>query len=1109
MLEFIIGGAGTGKTHQIEELIKKDIREGRRAMLLVPEQETVARERAMLDILPPSAQLSFEVLNFTRLANSVFRKYGGLTYSYVSAPVKALAMWNTLRTLSPFLKEYGRQSGDAAFSSMMLSQIEEFKAYCISPTSLERAAKKAPEGSRLAAKLNDLSLVYSAYGASISAYGAGDSSDDIGKLASKLEEHDFFDGISVYIDSFTSFTASEESVIYHMIRSAPRVCVALCLPFEGTRASLQFESIGSTLRCLERLAEKAGCETKKTVLSENHRTKDAALRRLSEDIWRFDAVADNGENYNSGSVELIKCTNIYEEAEAVSAAVSRLVSAGMRYRDIVILARNAKDYEGIIDSALEKAEIPYFMSKTADITSMPLSKLILCALRIKNMGWRTEDVITYIKTGLTGLDERSCDLFEQYIWKWSISGKAFVGDDWTMDPDSYSGEVSERGRAVLGVVNSARRTLAAPLISLFEKIDAAETNKDICRGIFEYMEELRIADKMRAFAADCKERGEMAGASEALRLYNTILDVLGVLAEFETGDARYESAEFEQAMRIVLSETGLGDIPTSCDEVILGSASLLRADAPKCVILIGVNDGVFPENADDNRMLSDDDKSFLAEIGIELSGGTEEKSSEELFYVYRAVSAPSQKLIMTYSASELQGGKELRPSLAFERTRLLLGLPVIDYSALSLADRLWSDGVAFEYASLAGDETGQALARYFSESEKYARKFESLHIPLFHRECMVPREMTDLIFGKKMSFSPSALEKFVKCHFEYWCKYVLNLRADEKNVFRLKDTGSLIHALLEKFISLVTDENGFNATRAEEECDDILEELMRLYIEENFPEKDAKREQVAHAMGKISYLSRLLARNITKELKKSRFVPTFFELRINEKGEGAAKPLEITLSDGSVASMRGVVDRVDILRKDGNVYVKVVDYKTGSKDFSLKDAEQGINLQMLLYLFSLCSSEKNKELLGCPDGGRALPAGVVYLSSKVPSVSGKSGIEQKQIIEEVDSKLSRSGILLSDEKILGAINEDMDFRYILSGAKSDKKKKEMLKNGEEMADIEKMISETLREKFDLLRSGNACIEPMEHDGMLPCEYCEMKAVCRSVHIKNESEGDEE
>ncbi|MEE0969143.1 MAG: 3'-5' exonuclease, partial [Clostridia bacterium] len=606
MLEFILGGAGTGKTSLVYERIQKDIADKRRVILLVPEQETVAREREMTEILPPSAQLHFEVLNFTRLANSFFREHGGLTYHYVTPSVKALAMWNTVRTLSPLLSEYGRQKNDPSFGNMMLSQIEEFKAYSVSPAALERAAEKAETGSRMRAKLSDLALIYSAYTASLDTYGAGDSSDDVGKLAEALSGKNYFKDTRVYIDSFTSFTGAEESVIRHMIKECDRVTAAFTLC--DVSCGLQFEGINRAYRRLLRIAERCGTAVTETVLTENHRTKDAALLRLSKDIWRFDAETESKNDSPLNSVSLIKCTNVYEEAEAVSTYVTRLVQSGMRYRDIVILARNTESYSGIIDNALEKAKIPYFMSKKEDITSMPLAKLILCAFRIKNGGYRLEDVISYIKTGLCGIEDRMADLFEQYIWKWNINGLAYLGDDFTMDPDSYSSDPDEKGTALLSIINEARRAVIKPLAELFGKIDTSETNADICRALFEYMEKLHIYEQMKKFASDSLLRGETAEADSAARLYNSILDALSTLAEFDCGEKRYDSDEFETALRIVLSETSLGNIPTSCDEVTFGSASLFRASSPRCVILIGVNDGVFPANTEKARVLGDEDK---------------------------------------------------------------------------------------------------------------------------------------------------------------------------------------------------------------------------------------------------------------------------------------------------------------------------------------------------------------------------------------------------------------------------------------------------------------------------------------------------------------------
>ena len=214
MIRMIYGCSGSGKSTRIYDLMKEDAKNSTPSYLIVPEQQTVQCERKLLDILPPSAQLSSEVLNFSRLANLVFRHYGGLSYNYADKGSKTLIMWKNLKELSPILTEYSKSAKEntASFSSEMLSAIGELKAYCVTPTKLERAAEKLEDNEILKNKLLDLSLIYSSYQNYFSE-SFSDVSDDLTKLADTLKEHDFFKGVNVYIDSFTSFTAQDYAVI--------------------------------------------------------------------------------------------------------------------------------------------------------------------------------------------------------------------------------------------------------------------------------------------------------------------------------------------------------------------------------------------------------------------------------------------------------------------------------------------------------------------------------------------------------------------------------------------------------------------------------------------------------------------------------------------------------------------------------------------------------------------------------------------------------------------------------------------------------------------------------------------------------------------------------
>ncbi len=1093
MLNLILGGSGSGKTTLIEEKIKKDVELGKNVILLVPEQETVSAERRMLSLLPPSAQLSFEVLNFSRLANRVFRQCGGLSYRNVSSGVKALTMWNTVSSLRPLLCKYGGgENSDLSLTSLMLSAVEEFKAYCVSPAMLDRAAELLDGKSTLCGKLRDLSLVYAAYSAAIE--DCGDGSDELARLDKVLAEQDFFADMSVYIDSFTSFTEQEHRIISRMICGAESVTAAVCFCDEKPMP-MHFEASKGTVDFFVKEAQKRGVGLDVTWLRGNKRTESEALKILERDLWSF--TKTGGELAKTDdSVTLVKCANIYEEAEAAACHIGKLVRGGARYGEIAVIARSAEDWRGIIDHAFEKAGIPFYMSESTDVSSKPLIKLILSALRIKNRAWQSEDVISYIKTGLCGADERDTDLFEDYIWRWSLSGRAFTGDDWSMNPHSYSGALREEDIAHLECVNRARRQISEPLVAFFSDMDRAQSNKDLARAVFDYLSALEIPRTLAKYAELDAERGMRRSAGETVTLYNSVIDILDIIAGFDNEGVRFSSQELEDALTTVFSHVSVGAIPTSCDEVTVGSANMLRADRPKYAVVIGMNDGVFPKNSDMASLLSEDEKEQLSELGIALAPCGIAECAEELFYAYRALTCPSEGLYVSYSYAKLQGDGERLPSMAFDRIKLLLGASVFDFSESPISDRLLTPKIALEYASMLGDSPeGIALREIFKSdgglgSKYYKRIFDP---DIYARS--VSRETADEVFGDRLTMSPSALEKYVKCHFDYYCDYVLKLRCDERNEFDLSGTGTLVHAVLEEFVRSCTDENGFNAALAEEKLEE-LPDLIEKYAAERLP-KSADNGKMRCTLQRLKRLSRVLAGNVVGEFNNSGFVPTYFEMKIGYGEDCEIRPVEYRADNGKTAVFSGVVDRVDLMKRDGDVYVKVVDYKTGTKEFKLENIESGLNVQILLYLFNICYGRReNRAKMGCGEEGRLIPAGAVYLSSKLGSIKESADMDEESILRLADGQISRRGVLSSDGSVRRAGKED---KCIIADSSAE--------SGEDGFEaLNRQLTQTVCSIIFDLTGGDASIKPMEGKDD-PCKYCGMRAVCRK-DLKVEY-GDEE
>ena len=138
MLKLIYGASGAGKTACLTDAIRTDILQKKRCFLLVPEQQAYISERDLPSSLPQNAGLYFEVVNFSRLAEDVFRVYGGVTQGSVNNALRALLMWDTLRTLAPMLKQYGKSAvGDATLTKLMINAIEELRSSGVESDRLE------------------------------------------------------------------------------------------------------------------------------------------------------------------------------------------------------------------------------------------------------------------------------------------------------------------------------------------------------------------------------------------------------------------------------------------------------------------------------------------------------------------------------------------------------------------------------------------------------------------------------------------------------------------------------------------------------------------------------------------------------------------------------------------------------------------------------------------------------------------------------------------------------------------------------------------------------------------------------------------------------------
>lgn len=1054
---------------------------GRKALLFVPEQQVLEAEGFVSSL---AGAAGIEVTSFRRIADSVFRRYGGLCYHYIGSGAKQVVMWRAVMSVREALRTYSSLSlDDMAVIRLLLSAVEEMKIYNILPDRLSEAADLT-EDKRLSDKLSDVALIYAAYSA-ILHEKHDDASDDIARAAALLEGKDFFAGRAVFFDSFDGFTPQQELMLRRLLPAAEEATVSLAYEREDRRPL--FEKLRETDRRLRRLAESLSLPVREERLAAGEGAGEIAF--FASHIWKSFAPPFRPQS-GGEAIRAVRCPGPYEEARFIAADIARRVRAGARYRDFAVIARNIDRYRGILDAALEGAGIPHFLSARREIASMPAVRMIFLALDIHVYHWRREDVIAYLRCGLSGLSLGECDLLEEYSGVWQIAGRRWYDEfGWQMNPRGLSFEFDEQSREELDRLNSLRERLIAPLTSFFEAFGADTTVRSAAEALVRFLLALDIPKKLEEKSREKTEEDDGEEADDYALLYNCLIDSLDQLVE-AAGEVLIGPKEFSRLLAALLSEADVGRLPSRCDEVTVGNADLLRKSDTRQVYILGLSEGEFPASDPETGCFDREEKAALALLGIETSPDGERRFADERLYFYRAVTSARDGVTLTYSYRNREGGEQYPSSLLTDTLALFGGREAVDYDTLPAEDLLYGLTEILEYAVERGYDL-PLLQKGFALSGKYA-----LSQPLDAQGERLSETDTDSLFGKRMRLTQSRADRFVNCAFAYHCAYSLKLSEGASGSLERVDIGTLIHKILETFFSLSRDrlkELGDEEAGAllEHVLDDTLAPLRRGNVTKRFEALTSRLRRTA----------RLLVFNLLEEFRNSDFVPAFFELPITESGREGVKAEVIPVSENLSVTLTGKIDRVDLFRRGKDVYLRVVDYKTSSKSFSLKDVALGLNLQMLIYLFSLSSSGNSsfREKIGAE--GKILPAGVLYFS-----LGAKSAEAERRPADEdasralMEKKILRSGVLLNDPDILDAMEKGMAGRFLPVTLTAEGEPKAgagaTLESLEELGALADRVRAAVTAIAKELKKGSAEAKPLKRPAQDPCEYCRMRPICR-------------
>ena len=1086
MLKLILGRAGCGKTTTVLKRLCQAGQE-RRQVLMVPEQQSHQAERALCKAGGDEVSLYAEVLSFSRLANRVFLAAGGVGEPELDSGGRLLLMYQAVKAVSPELTVYARPSRRPAFLENLLATVDELKSCCVQPQLLLQAGEEVegPEGD----KLRDLGLICGAYQA-LTARTALDPRDRLTRTAEKLAICPWAQDMDLWLDGFTDFTPQQGEVLAQLMAQAHQITVTLtCDHMEEDEGGTGiFSPARRTAAMLVRLAKERGISCEVEILSGDCSFRVPALEKVERELFGPQEEPVSCE----GAVELHRALTPRSEVEWAASRIRTLVrEEGLRYRDIEVTARDFGTYQPLIESVFPRYQVPVFASAMTDILEKPILTLVTAALETVAGGYRYDDVFRYLKTGLTDLPEEDRDLLENYVLKWNLRGSRWTQTKpWNMHPRGYGFPMTEEDKALLERLDRARRQVAKPLELLRKNTN--KTGEGQAIALYSFLENIGLPERLEERVAALRKREQPALAEEYRQLWEIVCGGLEQCAQL-LGETPMELEEFAALFRLVLSQYDVGTIPVSLDRVTAGETTRQTGQHGKVLFLLGADDASIPQVSTPAGLLSDDDRSLLASYGLELNQTARDLLYREMTTVYLTCARPTQKLIVSWSGQS-GAGEERRPCFLVERLRLLFSdLAVEREEDLYGRFRLQAPLPALEQAGRSQSTHDALLAL-----PEHAPLVERLDRAARWERGRLSRGAVERLYGHRVPMSASRMDKYKSCHFSYFMRYGLQAEPRKPAGFTAPEYGTFVHYVLEHVLK----DDAFQQTtlpgwedEQDQERRDRVAELTRQAVEQYVREELGGLEQQSE---RFQYLFRRLLRsvqavvdNVTQEIWASKFRPISFEL-----GFGSGKdlpPVELTVGDVTL-SITGFVDRVDGWEKDGRLYLRVVDYKTGRKSFDLTEVWNGLGLQMLLYLFTL--EDRGEKFYGKPVEG----AGVLYLPARDAIIKGSRSMSDDAWRKQLDKELTRSGLVLSDPAVLDAMEEPGEKGYRFLPLKVSKSTGEI--SGEALATAEQLgklgghIQKVLEEICEEIAQGNIAADPFwRGPEKNACRYCDYAQAC--------------
>ena len=1088
MINFILGKSKTGKTTHIYDMINQDIVEDKNVILFVPSQCRAIAEKEYMKILNKSGVIGVNITTVSEFVKENLKiKNLHIDEKYMSKLDRKILITKVIKENPNLFDVFDKVKRYPGFLDVLDIYMDLFRKNDIT---LEKYNDVSFEDKRIDKKFKELLNIYQKYIEKMQS----DYIDSVDEVELFLKNYDVnnLENTTIYFDGYNNFNSNEYKFLDFLMKNKKDITISLNTDIARIEdifnSNSIFEISNTTYKKVCKIANRNNQTVENIVKYDNIFKIKEDIKYMANNV--FDLNDNEKEKIKLENIKFSMHTNILKEVKSIADTISKKIKEGYRFSDFAIYTTNVDEYEKTITRVFYENNLNSYIAKSRNLTESLIVKYIQSILNLANRGLNLELIFDILKLGITSIELKDIYMLENYMREFNLN-KYLVNNKFTLNTQDNKYDLEKLNEIKNKIVNEYL------FVSKMNNI----TCKEYIQIIYEHMSSNNIfsnySNMLSFLEGDSidldKENFEAQVWDELSNIFNSVIRVYK--------NEKISIDEFNNIFNLVIKDVKIKTLPPTKDQIEIVDINSSKVEPKKIAFFIGVVEGKFPKNVDEDIFFTDNELEKLHEKDVDVRETTITKLNMGFFNIYEALNNVSELLYISIPSSTIDGKATRKSSLITLMEQISsfnIEGEVVDSSLDNSFFNIYSKDELFMWfvknIKCLDDEKKDiqflySLYEYFKENNKY------LNILNFKKDdSNLSSEIIDKIYGKEFKSSVSRLELYKKCPFSYFMQYILKVNPNKEAKINVLELGSFMHSVLEQFSKRLLLKN----VKWQEILDSTLEDIEPNYykileeiIEDTIEKNLSKQKQSV----KYMVLKRKLINTMVKVIKtiaisynQSDFEPYGYEIEF--KDDSIFLPMQIQVSKDRIMKIIGKIDRVDILNYNDENYVRIVDYKSSSKDLKLENIKEGISLQLISYLMCFMENKNVKNIK---------PAGILYfnLSDKLVALSQYEQ-NNENIKKILMKKLKMNGIFLKDLEILNKMDRNFESDSsnslidITTRALKGESKKAL--SEDEFEELCKETKNVLGQIGKNISDGIVKIAPDKKQDY--CKYCNYSSTCR-------------